>query len=69
MHERGMLKTMPHPEMGEITLPSSPIRYSEYETPDTEFFPSVGEHNYEIYGDWLGLGKENVDELKHKGVI
>ncbi len=69
MHERGMLKAMVHPEMGDITLPSSPIRYSEYDTPDTEFFPSVGEHNYEIFSDWLGLENQQIDELKQKGVI
>ena len=69
LHERGMLQTMTHPEMGDIVLPSSPIRFSEYETPETEFFPSIGQHNHEIYGDWLGLEKKRIDALEEKGVI
>ena len=39
LHERGMLNWMTHPEIGEIVLPSSPIRYSDYEPHDVTFFP------------------------------
>jgi len=42
MHERGMLRWANHPEMGEIVLPSAPIRLSDYATEDVTFFPGVG---------------------------
>ena len=31
--------------------------------------PNVGEHNLEIYGEYLGLTGEDLSKLKAKGVI
>lgn len=69
LRERGMLRQMSHPDMGEIVLPSSPIRFSGYEPSDIEFYPEVGAHNEEIYGAWLGLGATELAELAADEVI
>ena len=69
LHERGMLQHMEHEIMGELTLPSSPIRYSDYGSPDLALFPEAGAHNEEIYADWLNLSMDQIDNLQKNGVI
>ena len=68
LHERGMLRYRTHELLGEIVLPTSPIRFSDYDLTEPEFFPEVGAHNEEIYGG-LDLGTEDIQRLRSSGVI
>ena len=38
LHERGMLRYRTHELLGEIVLPTSPIRFSDYDMTEPEFF-------------------------------
>jgi crotonobetainyl-CoA:carnitine CoA-transferase CaiB-like acyl-CoA transferase len=69
MHERGMLELVDHPELGEIVVPTSPLRL--HGVPKTPMHPSptVGQHNAEIYGGWLGLSEAEIAALKADGAI
>jgi CoA:oxalate CoA-transferase len=69
LHARGMLRWMTHPEIGEVVLPSSPIRYSEYDPQEVTFFPEPGADNQQVYGDELGLTERERQELRDAGVI
>ena len=69
MHSRGMLNRMHHPELGDLVLPASPIRYSDYDQSDVAFFPPVGEHNEEVYAAWLGLSETDIDSLRRREAI
>ena len=69
MHERGMLRTVDHPDLGTVILPSSPIRYDEQRGPELRPSPGLGAQNAEIYGGWLGLSAEELSALKADGVI
>ena len=68
LHERGMLRYRTHEQLGEIVLPTSPIRFSDYDMTEPEFFPEVGAHNEEVYGA-LDLSSEDLERLKAGGVI
>lgn len=68
LHERGMLRYKTHELLGEVVLPSSPIRFSDYDSTEPEFFPEVGAHNEEVYGA-LELSPEEIEKLKTAGVI
>lgn len=69
LHQRGMLHDMVHEVMGELVMPSSPIRYSDYDATDIQFFPEVGQHNAEVYGNWLNLTGAKLDALYAQGAI
>jgi crotonobetainyl-CoA:carnitine CoA-transferase CaiB-like acyl-CoA transferase len=69
MHERGMLEEIDHPELGRITVPTTPLRLHGVPKRPTMPSPTPGQHNAEIYGDWLGLSAQEVAALKDEGVI
>jgi crotonobetainyl-CoA:carnitine CoA-transferase CaiB-like acyl-CoA transferase len=69
MHERGMLEWVEHPDLGRVVLPTTPIRVHGTEVAPALPSPRVGQHNEEIYRDWLGLPQQDVDALHRDGVI
>jgi CoA:oxalate CoA-transferase len=69
MHERGMLERVYHPELGEIVVPSTPLRLHGTNRVETRPSPTIGQHNTEIYGGWLGLSATEIQELKKTGAI
>ena len=69
MHHRGMLERVDHPELGEIVVPSTPLRLHGTDRVDTRPSPTIGQHNSEIYGGWLGLSSGEIAELKEIGAI
>lgn len=69
LHERGMLNRMAHPYMGDVVLPSSPLRLFDYERPPVEFFPEIGANNKDVLADLLGMSEGDVQALAADGVI
>jgi CoA:oxalate CoA-transferase len=69
MHERGFLTEIEHDEIGRVTVPTSPLRYHDADRVETRPSPKLGQHNAEIYGDWLGLSVAEIVELRRDGVI
>jgi len=69
MHERGMLEEIEHDEIGRLVVPNSPLRYHGADKVHAIPSPKLGQHNHEIYGDWLGLSTAEIAELERDGVI
>jgi CoA:oxalate CoA-transferase len=69
MHERGMLQRIDHPSLGPIIVPNSPLRLHGSDRVGPIPSPSLGQHNAEVYGAWLGLGEADLAELKRAGAI
>ena len=66
---RNMIVEMEHPEAGKFIVPGVPIRFSETQASIKSFAPSLGEHNFEVYGQELGLSREEIEKLQTDGII
>jgi crotonobetainyl-CoA:carnitine CoA-transferase CaiB-like acyl-CoA transferase len=66
---RHSLATVRDDTLGDVTMvapyPKLSATPGEIRVPG----PAVGEHNREVYGDWLGLAPGDVDALRAEGVI
>jgi CoA:oxalate CoA-transferase len=69
MHQRGMLQRIEHPSLGSIIVPNSPLRLHGADQVPAIPSPSLGQHNRDIYGGWLGLGSKEIEQLRQDGVI
>ncbi len=69
MHERGMLEEIDHPELGRITVPTTPLRLHGLGKAPAGPSPLIGQHNAEIYGGWLGLSDGEIAALREDGVV
>ncbi len=69
MHARGMLHWIDHPEFGRLVAPNSPLRLHGADAVPATPSPRLGEHNQAVYGDWLGLGEDEMAALRRDGVI
>jgi crotonobetainyl-CoA:carnitine CoA-transferase CaiB-like acyl-CoA transferase len=69
LHARGMLHRMHHPYMGEVVLPSSPLRLFDYEQEPLRFFPEAGQDSAAVLTEWLGLAEGDISALAAEGVI
>lgn len=69
MHERGTLEWLDHPDFGRIVVPTTPLRVHGADKVETVPSPAIGQHNNDVYGDWLGLTTDELETLKSDGVI
>lgn len=68
MREREIFVTVKHPKRGDFLMPGWPVKMSESYV-RVEASPLLGADNEDVYGDWLGLSKGDLDKLKQDGVI
>ena len=69
MHQRGMLKRMKHPVMGDVVLPTSPIKFHNSPEPTIIFEPEIGQHTSEILEGWLGFNQQTIKQMRENRVI
>ncbi len=69
LQERGFFEEVEHPVAGRLEYPSAPFRFSETESGTGVSAPLLGQHNEEIYGRWLGVGRDELKRLRREGTI
>ena len=69
MHARGMLEWFEDEDLGRIVLPGSPLMIHGADRVATVSSPKLGQHNQEIYGQWLGMSDAAIESLKKEGTI
>jgi formyl-CoA transferase len=67
-NQRGTIVEFDHPRRGKFKMAGCPIRLSQT---DYEYKPAplLGQHNEEVYREWLGLSKEALEKLKVEKII
>lgn len=68
LREREMIVTIDHPEHGEFMMPGCPVKLSESPV-DIAPAPLLGQHTADVLGDLLGLGEEQLAELREQSVV
>ncbi|MGK2913673.1 MAG: CaiB/BaiF CoA transferase family protein [Porticoccaceae bacterium] len=69
MVQRGIVQTVTDRLFGEVKIPASPLRFSQFPTPLELQASFLGEHNAEILGERLGYGPERIASLHEAGVL
>ena len=64
---RGIIQTMRHPN-GELRMPTFPVRFDGAPAP-VKAAPLLGEHNGQVFGEWLGINAADLEELRSDGVV
>ena len=68
LRERQMIVDIEHPARGKISMPGCPVKLED--SPVTVISaPLLGQHNAEVYGQMLGLGEAELEQLKSQKVI
>ena len=65
----GLLTEVEHPVRGLVVLPGWPVRMSESPTPVVRCPPLLGEHTDQILSSVDGLGQDELDDYRRRGVI
>jgi CoA:oxalate CoA-transferase len=68
LNARGVFTEVEQPGLGIVKLPRSPIVFAS-QPAGVEASPALGEHNAQVYGEFLGYDEERLRGLAGEGVI
>ena len=63
-----MIVEIEHPHRGKVKMPGCPVQMSK-STPEYTPAPLLGQHNEEVYAQWMSYTKEDLAKLKEEQVI
>ncbi len=67
--ERGIVRTVSDPVFGEVQIPRTPLRFSEFpDSPDLQA-GTLGQYNHEILSERLGYSEQQITSLEDNGII
>lgn len=69
MRERGIVRPVQDPKLGEVMMPGMPLRFSAFEHNQPLEAASLGEHNGEVLAEVLGYDAAKIDGLAEAGVL
>ncbi|HEX5148568.1 MAG TPA: CoA transferase, partial [Candidatus Limnocylindrales bacterium] len=69
IRHRDMLVEVDHPTVGSVPMHGLNVRFSETREVIRRPPPLLGQHNEEVYGEWLGMPSDEVAALAERGVI
>lgn len=67
--ERGMIREIEDPVMGKLVIPGFPLRFSDQPERLDLVAPTLGQHNGEIMGEFLGYSEDEIRKLEEKNIL
>ena len=67
--ERGTVRTVHDPLVGELQIPGFPFKSSDPFPDDDYVAAALGEHNYEVLGEVLGMDSSEISQLEQRGIL
>jgi len=67
--ERGTVRPVSDPLLGDFMLPGFPFRFSAVPGPSVLTAPDLGEHNRPVLARYLGYDEDRVAQLTAAGVL
>ncbi|OJD28132.1 hypothetical protein ACJ73_00457 [Blastomyces percursus] len=64
-----MVVEVDHPTCGPMKLVNTPIKYSDAKPGVRTPPPTLGQHSDEVLRDFVGLGENEIAQLKKDGVV
>jgi formyl-CoA transferase len=68
MRAREIFVEVDHPVRGKVVIPGWPVKMSDSYVKVTSS-PVLGANNADVYQEWLGLSKSDLEALKRDGVV
>ena len=69
LYQRGALHEIDHPQLGRMTIFSSPLRLNGEPPAPRSHSPMLGADNDRVYGEELGLTREEITDLRERKII
>jgi CoA:oxalate CoA-transferase len=69
LHQRGALRKINHPELGPVTIFTSPIRLNSEPNAPRSYAPSLGQDNEAFYAQEFSFTMDEIASLRKRGVI
>lgn len=69
LRERGVVRTVRDPYVGEFQIPGPPARFSAWKYSSSLKADLLGEHNEQVLKEFAGLGEAEIDALYAEGVL
>lgn len=69
MRNRGTIRTISDPKLGDVDMPGMPLRFSGFEHNQPLAAAALGEHNEAVLRDLLGYDDVRISELSAAGVL
>ena len=67
--ERGCVRTIVDDIFGDVRIPRTPLRFSEFpDTPDLRA-GTLGQYNHEVLREWLSYTEQQIADLETTGII
>ena len=69
LHQRGALREIDHPDLGPLTIFTSPLRFNGEPNTPRSYARKLGQDNDAFYADEFGLTASEIASLRGRRVI
>jgi crotonobetainyl-CoA:carnitine CoA-transferase CaiB-like acyl-CoA transferase len=69
LRQRGTIRKVHDRALGDFELPGFALRFSDFPHPLDLEAPFLGEHNEEIFAQYLGYDVDHIKELERMGIV